>query len=94
MIVNKATLVSEVATAQGITKKQAEDNMTALFDCIKKHLVDGDTINIIGSFKLGVRERSAREITNPMTGERQMTEPKKSVYIKGGKLLVDALNSK
>lgn len=94
MIVNKAALISEVAEAQGITKKQAEENMTALFECIKKHLVDGDTINITGGFKLGVRERSAREITNPMTGKRQMTEPKKNVYIKGGKQLVDALNRK
>ena len=88
---NKGELVNAVA-ASGLTKKDAEAAIVAVFDAIGDALANGENVSLIGFGTFGVKERGAREGRNPRTGETVKIAASKAVSFKAGKALKDKVN--
>ena len=88
----KAELVATVADKAGLERKQADKAVAAVFDSIKKALIEGDKVQIIGFGTFENRTRSARKGRNPRTGEEIEIAASKLPSFKAGKGLKDAVN--
>ena len=84
----KGELVAAVA-ANGLTKKDAEAAINAVFGTIGDALAKGDSVQLIGFGTFGVKERAAREGRNPRTGEVVKIKASKVPTFKAGKGLKD-----
>ena len=58
---NKAELVSDVASATGLTKKDATTAVDAVFSAIQASLAKGEKVQLIGFGNFEVRQRAARK---------------------------------
>ena len=67
---NKGELVDVVAVQAGVTKKEADEILTATLDVIKETVANGEKVSLIGFGAFEPRQRSAREGRNPKTGEK------------------------
>lgn len=85
---NKGELINAVA-ANGLTKKDAETAVNAVFGAIEDALAKGDSVQLIGFGTFGVKERAAREGRNPRTGETVKIAAAKVPTFKAGKGLKD-----
>jgi DNA-binding protein HU-beta len=65
---NKSELISVVAEKTGLTKKDTEKVVNAVFDGIGEALAKGEKVQVIGFGTFDVRSRKAREGRNPATG--------------------------
>ena len=88
----KAELVATVADKSGLDRKSADKAVVAVFDAIKKALIEGDKVQIIGFGTFENRTRSARKGRNPRTGEEIEIGPSKLPSFKAGKGLKEAVN--
>ncbi|MGP4117623.1 HU family DNA-binding protein [Levilactobacillus zymae] len=88
---NKAQLVSDVATATGLTKKDATAAVDAVFDSVQATLAKGEKVQLIGFGNFEVRERAARKGRNPQTGQEIQIPESKVPAFKPGKALKDAV---
>ena len=88
---NKAQLVSDVATATGLTKKDATAAVDAVFDSVQATLAKGEKVQLIGFGNFEVRERAARKGRNPQTGEEIHIPASKVPAFKPGKALKDSV---
>ena len=86
---NKAQLVAAIADKAGLTKKDAETAINAVFGAIGDALAKGDSVQLIGFGTFGVKERAAREGRNPRTGETVKIKASKVPTFKAGKGLKD-----
>ena len=91
MMANKAELVSNVATATGLTKKDATAAVDAVFSSIQASLAKGEKVQLIGFGNFEVRQRAARKGRNPQTGEEINIPASKVPAFKPGKALKDAV---
>jgi len=88
----KAELIDAVAEKTELKKRDVNDVVDTLLECVKSALARGEKVQLIpfGSFE--VRERQRREGRNPKTGER-LTIPARHVpAFHAGKDLRDAVN--
>ena len=85
---NKSELVNAVA-ANGLTKKDAEAAINAVFGAIEDALAKGEAVQLIGFGTFSVKERAAREGRNPRTGETVKIKASKIPTFKAGKALKD-----
>ncbi|MDO4477483.1 MAG: HU family DNA-binding protein [Lachnospiraceae bacterium] len=90
---NKAELVSAIAEAAELSKKDAEKALTAFTDIIRDELKAGNKVQMVGFGTFEVSEREAREGRNPRTGETMTIASSKAPKFKAGKALKDALNA-
>jgi len=90
--VNKTELVASVADKAGITKKDAEKAINALFTTVEEALAQNDKVQIIGFGTFEVKERQERKGRNPQTGEEITIEASKTPVFKAGKGLKDSVN--
>ncbi|WP_270842160.1 HU family DNA-binding protein [Mitsuokella multacida] len=90
---NKNELVASVAEKAGLTKKDAEKAVGAIFESIQQALVEGDKVQVIGFGTFEVKERSARTGRNPRTNETIQIPASKNPAFKAGKALKDAVNA-
>ena len=90
-MINKQSLVEQVAEKTGLTKKDATAAVDALFDGIQTSFKDGEKVQVIGFGNFEVRERAARKGRNPQTGEEITIAASKSPAFKAGKQLKDAV---
>lgn len=88
----KSELVANVAEKSGLDRKQADKAVAAIFDTIKKALIEGDKVQVIGFGTFENRTRSARKGRNPRTGEEISIPASKLPSFKAGKGLKDAVN--
>lgn len=65
---NKAELVSTVASKTGLTKKAAQDAMEALMDAVMSSVAKGDAVTLTGFGTFKASKRAARNGRNPQTG--------------------------
>ncbi|HHY92692.1 MAG TPA: HU family DNA-binding protein [Firmicutes bacterium] len=82
---NKTDLVSAVAEKSGLTKKDAEKAVSAVFDVVGEALAAGDKVQVVGFGTFEVRERAARKGRNPQTGEEIDIAAAKLPVFKAGK---------
>ncbi|NLM45559.1 MAG: HU family DNA-binding protein [Firmicutes bacterium] len=88
---NKSELISLVAEKAGMTKKDTEKVVNAVFDGIGESLAKGDKVQVIGFGTFEVRERKAREGRNPATGETITIPAVKVPVFKAGKALRESV---
>ena len=89
---NKTELVAAVAAKAGISKKDADAAVAAVFASVTDALVNGDKVQLIGFGTFEVKERAAREGHNPFTGEKISIAASKHAAFSASKALKDALN--
>ena len=89
---NKTELVSAVAEASGVSKKDTDAVIKATFEAIEKAMARGDKVQVIGFGTFEIRDRAEREGKNPQTGETVMIPACKVPAFKAGKALKDAVN--
>lgn len=89
---NKTELVANVADKAGLTKKDAEKAVIAVFESIENALQEGDKVQLIGFGTFEVKERAARKGRNPQTGKEIEIAASKNPVFKAGKALKDVVN--
>lgn len=90
-MVNKTELVKALAEKAGVTQKDAVKVLDATLDVIQAALAGGDKIQIIGFGTFEVRDRKARKVISPATGEEIEVPATKVPAFKPGKALKDAV---
>ncbi|MFA5881916.1 MAG: HU family DNA-binding protein [Eubacteriales bacterium] len=91
---NKQDLVSSVAEKSGLTKKDSEKAVNALFGSIEQALAKGDKVQLVGFGTFEVRKRAARKGRNPQTGAEIKIAAAKVPAFKAGKGLKDSVAKK
>lgn len=88
---NKAELIEHVAEKTGMSKKDSEVAVKAVFDSITEGLVQGEKVQLVGFGTFEVRNRKEREGRNPATGEKIMIQALNVPAFKPGKALKDTV---
>lgn len=91
-MVNKSDLVGVVAEKSGLTKKDAEKAVTAVFDAVSEALAAGEKVQVVGFGTFEVRERAARKGRNPQTGEEIEIAAARLPVFKAGKGLRETVS--
>jgi DNA-binding protein HU-beta len=89
---NKNELISAVADAAELSKKDATAAVNATIDAISKAMAEGDKVQLIGFGTFETRERSAKTAKNPRTGETVEVPACKAPAFKAGKALKELVN--
>ena len=87
----KTDLIAQVAANTEMSKKSAEQAVSAVFEALGKAMTEGEKITISGFGTFEVRERAARQGRNPHTGEAIEIAVAKVPAFKSGKALKDAI---
>lgn len=66
---NKAELITSMATKSNLTKKDSEIALKAFIESIEEALVAREKVTLVGFGVFETRERAAREGRNPRTKE-------------------------
>lgn len=88
---NKAELISAVAAAADVSKKDAETVVAATLDAITGALKEGDKVQLVGFGSFEVKHRAERTGLNPRTKEPVTIAASKVPTFKAGKALKDAI---
>jgi DNA-binding protein HU-beta len=95
---NKTDLISTLVGDVGLSKKQANGVIDAIFGAsegvIAKGLKKGEKISITGFGTFSLGKRNARVGRNPQTGEKVKIAASKAAKFKAGKSLKDFVNGK
>lgn len=88
---NKTELIAAVAEKAGLSKKDADAAVAAVFDTVTAELVKGEKVQLIGFGTFEVRARAEKQGHNPKTGEPMTIAATKVPAFKAGKALKDAV---
>ena len=69
-------LISLVADSSGLTKKEAEQLLSTMNAVMRENLMAGKAIQMQGLGTFEIKERKARTIVHPRTGERNLIPSK------------------
>ena len=90
----KSEFVAVVAEKAGLTKKDAEKAMDAVFETVGDVLASGDKLQVSGFGTFETRTRAARTGHNPRTGEEIAIAEASLPAFKPGKALKDKVDAK
>ena len=88
---NKTELIASVAEKSGLSKKDSEMAVNAVFEAITESLKAGDKVSLVGFGTFDVKDRPERVCKNPRTGEAVMSPATRVPGFKAGKGLKDAV---
>ena len=88
---NKAELISHVASAAGLSKSAAGDAVEAVIGGITGELANGGSVSLVGFGTFSVARRAARTARNPRTGATIEVAAANAPKFKAGKALKDAV---
>ncbi len=88
----KTELIAAVAEQSGLTKKDAEKAVTAVFDTIVNAVAADDKIQITGFGTFEQRTRNARQGCDPRTGNKIDIPASKVPAFKAGKSFKEIVN--
>lgn len=87
---NKQEIVTRMSQICEGTKKDAEKALMAFIQTVEEALGNGDKVQLIGHFTLGVKPKKGREMHNPQNVDEKVTVPNKMIpFCKIGKVLKD-----
>ena len=89
---NKTELIAAVAEKAGLSKKDSEKAVAAVFESITAALVAGEKVSLVGFGGFEVRKREARIGRNPQTNKPIKIAASCAPAFKAGKALKDAVN--
>ena len=90
--VTKVDLIEEVLTLGGLTRRDAEVLVDAVFDAVTAAIQRGDKMEVRGFGSFRIRERKPRTGRNPKTGAKVEIPAKRVPYFKPSKELRDLMN--
>ena len=88
---NKTELIAAVAENTGMSKKDSEKAVSAVFESITAALVAGEKVQLVGFGAFEVKERAERICRNPRTKEEVVVPATRVASFKVGKALKDAV---
>ncbi len=88
----KTQLVSALADEMDSDKKSAAGALDAIISIITKEVSDGGAVTLPGVGKIYCRERPARMVRNPATGEQIHKDADKVVKMTIAKALKESVN--
>ena len=89
---NKAELVTAMATETGLSKKDVESVLNSFVNVVSDELAKKEKVQLVGFGTFETRERAARTGRNPQTGEEIKIEAATTPAFKAGKVLKDKVN--
>lgn len=75
-------LIGLIAEATGMSKKDAEQLLSTTNAIVREKLMDGKAIQLQGLGVLEIKERQARTIVHPRTGERTVIPSKNQLVFR------------
>lgn len=90
---NKPELVAAIAEKTGLTKKDAEQYLSATVEVISDALAKGEKVQLSGFGVFETREREACIRRNPKTGEPVEVPATRVPVFKAGKLLKEKVEN-
>lgn len=95
MTITKANLTSRVhASIPELTKVQAREAVATILKILKANLENGDDVLLSGFGKFNVKDKPARKLKNPRTGESMVLEARRVVTFKPCRKLRQKVNGK
>ncbi len=91
---NKTELIAAVAEKSGLSRKDSEQAVNAVFESITASLAAGEKVSLLGFGTFEVKERAARVGRNPQTKEEMTIPASRAASFKVGKALKDAVAAK
>jgi DNA-binding protein HU-beta len=91
---NKNELISAVAEASGLTKKDTEKVITAFMTTVKETVAKKEKVQLIGFGTFEARTRAARIGKNPSTQEEMKIPAATVPAFKAGKAFKETVNVK
>ena len=88
----KTQLVAALAEEMGSDKKSASGALDAIISVITREVSGGGAVTLPGVGKIYCRERPARMVRNPATGEQIHKDADKVVKMTIAKALKDSVN--
>lgn len=88
---NKTELITAMAEASGLTKKDCDTSLNAFVDTLQTALKSGDKVQLLGFGTFEVKERAARTGKNPATGATIEIPASKAPAFKPGKAFKDSV---
>ena len=82
---DKNELIEKIAGNTGLTKKDVGIVINTFIVTVTKALVEGSKVQLLGFGVFGTRERNARKVRNPRTGESIDLAASTVPYFKPGK---------
>ena len=92
MTTTKGSLIEKVFQEIDMTKKASADIVEAVFEIIKETLETGEKITISGFGRFVVREKKARKVRNPRTGEGMDLAARRVLTFKPSQILRDKIS--
>ena len=86
-------LVDDVAARTGLPKAQAKRAVAAMVEVLGERLAGGERIQISGLGAFEVRERAARQATNPRTREKIQVPSSRAVGFRAASALRSRVGS-
>ena len=91
---NKADLISSIASKTGYSKKVSSEILNAFSETVTDALVNGEKVQLVGFGSFETKTRAARKGLNPQTKEEIKIPACKAPTFKAGKALKDIVNKK
>ena len=88
---NKTQLVAAVAEKAGLSKKDSEKAVQAVFEAVTAALVEGEKVQLVGFGAFETKARPERVGRNPKTKEEIKIPATRVASFKAGKALKDAV---
>lgn len=88
-------LITEIATQTGMTKRRTEELLDATTAIVVENLLQGKAVQLQNLGSLEVKEKGARTIVHPRTGERTIVPAKQQLILRptaGVKELLNGTN--
>ena len=87
----KKELIERIAQEVGASKSEAQKHFEAFEKVVTEALKAGEEVQITGFGKFSVKERKAREGTNPQTGQKMKIAAQKVPAFSAGNALKEAI---
>ncbi|MCD7750822.1 MAG: HU family DNA-binding protein [Lachnospiraceae bacterium] len=90
---NKKELVSAVAEASGVSRKDTEAVISAFTEVVGDAMKSGEKVQLVGFGTFEATQRAARIGRNPATGETMQIEASNVPKFKAGNALKEKVNA-
>lgn len=87
-------LVDHVAESTGLSKTQAKQAVSAVFDALSERLASGERVQLSGFGSFEVRERAERQGTNPKTKQKMTIAASRGVGFRPAASLRDRVGGR
>jgi len=91
--ISKSALIKHLATETGMSQKAMRGFLAALAKVVSQRLVAGDAVALPDLAKFEPRDRPARQVRSPATGEMVSKDADKAVGIRAATGLKAAVNA-